>query len=57
MMAKVHWRPNQNMSFPETTGSGDLQNVDFMVKASKRFADSGRWGIGRRLHSLRAADP
>jgi cytochrome P460 len=44
MMAKVHWKPKQNVSFPETTGPGDLQNVDFMLKDSKRFADSGGWG-------------
>ncbi len=42
MMAKVHWKP-KNASFPDTTGPGDLQNVDFMVN-SKRFADSGGWG-------------
>ncbi|HJZ73376.1 MAG TPA: cytochrome P460 family protein [Vicinamibacterales bacterium] len=43
-MAKIHWRPKPNASFPETTGPGDLLNVDFMVKDSKRFADSGGWG-------------
>jgi len=47
MMGKVHWKPKQSVSFPETTGSGDLQNVDFMVKDSNRFADSGGWGICR----------
>src|SRR5262249_2266825 len=35
MMAKVHWRPKQNQFFPDTTGPGDLLNVDFMVKDSK----------------------
>jgi len=44
MMAKVHWRPKQNAFFPDTTGPGDLLNVDFMVKDSKRFGDSGGWG-------------
>src|SRR5215471_14727214 len=29
MMAKVHWKPKQNAFFPETTGPGDLVNVDF----------------------------
>jgi Cytochrome P460 len=43
-MAKVHWRPKPNAFFPETTGPGDLLNVDFMVKDSTRFADSGGWG-------------
>ncbi len=43
-MAKVHWKPKPNQFFSETTVPGDLVNVDFMVKYSKRFADSGGWG-------------
>jgi len=43
-MAKIHWTPRQNELFPETTVPGKLLNVDFMVKDSKRFADSGGWG-------------
>ena len=43
-MAKVHWAPKQNEFFPSATVPGKLQNVDFMVKDSKRFADSGGWG-------------
>src|SRR5262245_9142659 len=43
-MAKIHWKPKTNAFFPDTTGPGDLLNVDFMVKDSKRFADSAGWG-------------
>jgi hypothetical protein len=43
-MAKVHWSPKQNEFFPDATVPGSLVNVDFMVKDSKRFADSGGWG-------------
>jgi len=43
-MAKIHWAPKQNEFFPDTTVPGTLLNVDFMVKDSKRFADSGGWG-------------
>ena len=43
-MAKVHWAPKQNTFFPDATVPGELVNVDFMVKDSKRFADSGGWG-------------
>jgi hypothetical protein len=43
-MAKIHWKPKQNAFFPETTGPGELLNVDFMVKDSKRFTDSAGWG-------------
>jgi len=43
-MAKVHWAPKPNAFFPEATVPGNLVNVDFMVKDSKRFADGGGWG-------------
>ncbi len=43
-MAKVHWKPKPNAFFPDATVPGALQNVDFMEKDSKRFADSGGWG-------------
>ena len=43
--AKVHWEPRQNLTAPgPPTVGGTQQNVDFMVKDSKRFADSGGWG-------------
>jgi hypothetical protein len=45
-MAKIHWAPKQNEFFPGATVPGNLLNVDFMVKDSKRFADSGGWGYG-----------
>lgn len=45
-MAKVHWSPKPNQFFPEATVPDKLLNVDFMVKDSKRFADSGGWGYG-----------
>jgi len=43
-MAKIHWAPKQNAFFPDATVPGALVNVDFMMKDSKRFADSGGWG-------------
>jgi hypothetical protein len=43
-MAKIHWNPKQNEFFPDATIPGSLQNIDFMEKDSKRFADSGGWG-------------
>lgn len=43
-MAKIHWSPKPNEFFPTATVPGQLVNVDFMVKDSKRFADSGGWG-------------
>jgi hypothetical protein len=43
-MAKVHWKPKPNQFFRDATVPGGLLNVDFMIKDSKRFADSGGWG-------------
>ena len=43
-MAKIHWKPKKNQYFPDTTVPGTQHDVDFMVKDSKRFADSGGWG-------------
>jgi len=44
-MAKVHWVPKKNDAQPGGPLQPDYQSdVDFMVKDSKRFADSGGWG-------------
>lgn len=44
-MAKIHWNPIKSETAPTpTTVPGALQNVDFMEKDSKRFADSSGWG-------------
>ncbi len=43
-MAKIHWSPKKMEAFPAATVPGPLHDVDFMVKDSQRFADSGGWG-------------
>jgi hypothetical protein len=44
-MAKIHWTPKKQEAYPgEPTVPGTQHDVDFMVKDSKRFADSGGWG-------------
>lgn len=44
-IAKIHWKPTQSKESPSpATVPGELQNVDFIEKDSKRFADSGGWG-------------
>jgi Cytochrome P460 len=45
-MAKIHWNPKKLETFPAATVPGTLHDVDFMVKDSKRFKDSGGWGWG-----------
>jgi hypothetical protein len=43
-MAKIHWKPKKLETFPVAIVPGALDDIDFMVKDSKRFADSGGWG-------------
>jgi Cytochrome P460 len=44
-MAKVHWIPKHQQTQPgDPVVPGTLHDVDFMVKDSERFADSGGWG-------------
>jgi hypothetical protein len=44
-MAKIHWNPRKIDAEPgQPQIPGTLHDVDFMVKDSKRFADSGGWG-------------
>src|SRR5208337_352842 len=44
-MAKIHWIPRKHEEYPgDPTVPGAQHDVDFMVKDSKRFADSGGWG-------------
>jgi len=45
-MAKIHWTPKKHETFTTTTVPASLHDVDFMVKDSQRFADSGGWGWG-----------
>ena len=49
-MAKVHWVPKKLDTFPTATVPGTLHDVDFMVKDSQRFADSGGWGWGAFMY-------
>jgi hypothetical protein len=44
-MTKIHWTARKAEDQPgEPLVPGALHDVDFMVKDSKRFADSGGWG-------------
>jgi hypothetical protein len=45
-MAKIHWITKKLETFPQSTVPSAQHDVDFMVKDSKRFADSGGWGWG-----------
>jgi hypothetical protein len=44
-MAKIHWTPKTNETAPgQPVVPGVQHDVDFMMKDSKAFADSGGWG-------------
>jgi len=43
-MAKIHSNSKKLETFPSATVAGQLHGIDFMVKDSKRFPDSGGWG-------------
>jgi hypothetical protein len=44
-MAKIHWNPKTAETEPgQPLVPSTLHDIDFMVKDSKRFADSGGWG-------------
>jgi hypothetical protein len=47
-MAKIHWIPKTQETYPgQPMVPGTEHDVDFMVKDSKRFADSGGWGYAQ----------
>jgi len=47
-MAKIHWSAKKNETAPgQPLVAGTLHDVDFMVKDTKRFADSGGWGYAQ----------
>ena len=53
-MAKIHWSPKKLETFLAATVPGTLHDVDFMVKDSKRFADSGGWGYAVFDHDAKS---
>jgi hypothetical protein len=47
-MAKIHWIQKKSTEAPAPTLVPDTpHDIDFMVRDSKRFADSGNWGYAQ----------
>src|ERR1700731_1408262 len=47
-MAKIHWTAKKSAEAPAPTTVPDtLHDVDFMVRDSKRFSDTGGWGYAQ----------
>ena len=56
-MAKVHWNAKKNDAAPgQPLQPGTQSDVDFMLKDSKRFADSGGWGYGAFEYDAASAE-
>ncbi len=52
-IAKIHWNPKTAETEPGQPLVPDtLHDIDFMVKDSKRFADSGGWGYAQFEYDL-----
>lgn len=46
--AKIHWKLKKSTDAPAPTSVPDvLHDVDFMVRDSKRFANTNNWGYGQ----------
>jgi hypothetical protein len=47
-MAKIHWMAEKSTEAPDpTTVPGALHDIDFMVRDSKRFPNTGAWGYAQ----------
>ena len=54
-MAKIHWKAKKSDDAPApTTVSGELHDIDFMMKDAKRFADSKGWGYAQFNYDAKA---
>ena len=53
-MAKIHYNPKKLETFPAATVPGTQHDVDFMVKDSNRFKDSGGWGYAVFDYNVKA---
>jgi Cytochrome P460 len=50
-MAKIHWNAKKSAEAPAPTIVPDtLHDIDFMVRDSKRFPDTGAWGYAQFNH-------
>ena len=51
VLSKVQWSKKPSPEFPaKVTVPGDLKQVGFMLKDSKRFADSNGWGYAEFIY-------
>jgi len=51
VLAKVAWKAEKHPSFPVATEPGAFVQVEFMVKDSVKYKDTGGWGFARFVGS------
>ena len=49
MLAKLAWKDSTHPHFAAATVPGELTHVEFMIRDSKKFADTNGWGYARWL--------
>lgn len=47
VLAKVAWKAEKHPKFPVATEPGAFMQVEFMVKDSRKYKDTGGWGFAR----------
>lgn len=47
VLAKVAWKAEKHPSFPDATVPGAFVQVEFMVKNTKMYKETGGWGFAR----------
>ena len=47
VLAKVAWKAEKHPNFPVATEPGAFVQVEFMVKAAKKYKETGGWGFAR----------
>jgi hypothetical protein len=54
VLAKVSWKADKHPSFPVATVPGGFAQVEFMVKDSSKYKETGGWGFARFVgHELK----
>lgn len=49
ILGKLVWKDRNHPQWPDAIVPGDLSHVEFMVKNSKQYAETGGWGFARWL--------
>lgn len=49
MIAKLAWKDSIHPKFPSATVPGELNHVEFMIRDTKKYADTNGWGYARWL--------